>query len=161
MKLHHCLLLLLVLSTVAHARLGDTEAELFARFGQPKVTSKHSIAAQGKMWEMGPRFLFHQADWRIHCDFADGRCVRIEYDKTGDWTEDQIQLVLGSNSQGAKWTETTKGSIKVVRSWKRADGADATWNKFAGIKMIVPAYERAKQVIEAKAKAAASEKPKI
>jgi hypothetical protein len=29
------------------------------------------------------------------------------------------------------------------------------------MKLIVPAYERAKQVIEAKAKAAASQKPKI
>ena len=109
----------------------------------------------------GPKYYFQQGDWHIYCVLVDVRCVWIDYGKPGKWTEEQVQLVLGSNSQGAKWTETTKGGGRLSREWKRADGADAKWHQLTGMKLVVPAYERAKQVIEAKAKAAASQKPKI
>jgi hypothetical protein len=155
------LLLLPLLLTAGHARLGDTERELIARFGQPTFRSSDQIAAQGRMWELGPRFSFQQADWRISCVLVDGRCAAIEYGKAGEWTDEQIQLVLGTNSQGTRWIETTKGIPKHNRSWKRADGATAAWTSYGGFKLVVPAYDRARQVIEAKAKAAASQKPKI
>ena len=155
------LLITICLLPAAHARLGETEAQLLARFGKPVMSSKHSVAAQGRMWELGPSHTFRQDDWNITCDLVDGRCARIAYGKRGDWTEEQIQLVLGSNSQGVKWTETTKGDRKLARTWKRADGGEAAWHLGLGMRMVVPAYDRAKQVIEAKAKAAASQKPKI
>jgi hypothetical protein len=161
MTIRSLLLMFLGAISCAHARLGDTESELIARFGQPKVSRVEKMAAQGKMWEFGRRHHFRQDDWQIDCVLVDGRCVWIDYGKSGEWTDEQVQLVLGSNSQGAKWTETTKGSPKHNRSWKRADGADATWSSLSGIKLRVPAYDRAKQIIEAKAKAAASQKPKI
>ena len=136
----------------AHARLGETETEMIARFGQPALRSKHSTIAQGKSWDLGPSFYFRQDDWQIHCDLIDGRCVRIRYGKVGDWTEEQIQLVLAYNCQGIKWTETSNQSLtKLKRTWKRSDGATAEWNHGSGMKMVVPAYDRAKQVVEAKA----------
>jgi hypothetical protein len=149
------------MTSVAHARLGETEAELIARFGQPKARMTDKLGAQGRMWDIGPKFIFYQGHWQIHCVLVDGRCVWIDYGKPGEWTEEQVQLVLSSNSQGTKWTETTKNGGRSSRTWKRADGADAHWRGLAGIKLVVPAYERAKQVIEAKAKAAASQTPKI
>jgi hypothetical protein len=161
MKLCYIIVVVIAITAVAHARLGETEAELVARFGQPKFRSKDLMGAQGRMWDIGPKYIFYQDDWQIHCVLVDGRCVWIDYGKPGEWTEEQIQLVLSSNSQGAKWTETTKDGGRASRTWKRADGADAHWRGPAGIKLVVPAYERAKQVIEAKAKAAASQKPKI
>ena len=156
------LLLLLVWSPIAaFARLGETEAEMTARFGQPTLRSKHTHVTQGKSWELGPVLFFKQDDWRIQADLVDGRCVAIHYSKSGDWTEDQIQLVVGSNSQGAKWTEITKPQLsKMKREWKRADGATAEWMR-NGMKLVSPAYQRAKDVVEAKAKAEASRKPKI
>ena len=162
MKLFSAILLSLTLTAAAHARLGETEAQMVARFGQPMHRSQHSTYAQGKVWHMGPTLSFRQEDWSISCDLVDGRCVKIQYGKTGEWTEEQFQMVLAYNSQGARWTETSKPAAKKYnRTWKRADGADAVWNGGAGMSLVVPAYERAKQVIEAKAKAAASQKPKI
>ena len=158
---HAPALLLLFFATFAHARLGETEAELVGRFGPPTFRMVEKVPAQGRMWELGPRYSFRQGDWQIHCVLVEGRCAWIDYGKPGEWTEEQIQLVLGSNSQGARWTETTKGSNKHSRSWRRTDGATATWTSYSGMKLIVPAYDRAKQIIEAKAKAAASQKPKI
>jgi hypothetical protein len=157
------LLLLFFLSvpSLAQARLGETEAELITRFGQPKARMKDMMGAQGRMWEVGPKYYFQQGHWHIYCVLVDGRCAWIDYGKPGEWTEEQVQLVLGSNSQGVKWTETTKGGGRSSRDWKRIDGADAKWHQLTGMKLIVPAYNRAKQVIEAKAKAAASQKPKI
>jgi hypothetical protein len=146
---------------VAHARLGETEAQMTARFGPPTVRSQHSTFAQGKLWPIGPTLMFRQGDWTISCDLIDGRCVRIQYGKPGDWTEEQFQLVLAYNSQGAKWTDTSRpAAAKFQRTWKRIDGAEAGWSG-GQMRLVVPAYERAKQVIEAKAKAAASQKPKI
>jgi hypothetical protein len=161
MKLFFGLVLFLSASLSTHARLGETEAEMIARFGQPALRSKHSTIAQGKIWDLGPSFCFRQDDWQIHCDLFDGRCVRIRYGKTGDWTDEQIQLVLSYNSQGLTWTETSKTGSKVARSWKRSDGASADWTKGGSMKMVVPAYDRAKEVVEAKAKAESSKKPKI
>lgn len=147
---------------VAHARLGETEAEMVKRFGAPAMRSKHSTFAQGKSLEMGPTLYFRQDDWSIGCDLVDGRCVRIAYSKPGEWTTEQISLVLAYNSQGASWSETGKpGTASFARSWKRADGATAEWKRGSGMQMVVPAYERAKKTVEAKAKAAASAKPKI
>jgi hypothetical protein len=148
-------------SLLAHARLGETEAEMIARFGQPALRGKHSTIAQGKSWDLGPSFYFKQDDWQIHCDLVDGRCVRIRYGKKGDWTDEQFQLVLAYNSQGTKWTENSKPGSKSVRSWKRSDGATADWIKGGNMKMTVPAYDRAKEVVEAKAKAEASKKPRV
>jgi hypothetical protein len=162
MKFLHVAIVLLTFTAVAHARLGETEAQMIARFGEPMHRTQHSMYAQGKVWHMGPSLSFRQDDWNIGCDLVDGRCVKIQYGKTGEWTEEQFQMVLAYNSQGAKWTETSKPELKKYkRTWKRADGADASWSGGGQIALVVPAYERAKQVIEAKAKAAASQKPKI
>ena len=156
------LLLFLFATSLAQARLGETEAQMIARFGQPTYRNQHSTFAQGKVWHMGPSLSFRQDDWSIACDLVDGRCVKLQYGKTGEWTEEQFQMVLAYNSQGVKWTETSKPGLKrYQRTWKRVDGAEAIWTGGSNMNLIVPAYERAKQVIEAKAKAAASQKPKI
>ena len=151
-----------LLTSSAFARLGETEAEMIARFGKPLSRGEHTIIAQGRSCVVGPSMQFRQDDWQIGTDLVDGRCVRIAYAKRGDWTEEQIQLVLGSNSQGAKWSETSKPNTKkYTRSWKRSDGASAEWSAAGTIRMVAPAYDRAKQVVEAKAKAEASRKPRI
>jgi hypothetical protein len=154
-------LCLMFVASAAFARLGETEAEMVTRFGKAQSKADHKVAAQGKMWTVGSSLSFKQDDWLIQCDVVDGRCARISYGKRGEWTEEQLQLVLAYNSQGAKWNETTKVGGKSRRTWTRSDGASAEWMSITGIKMVAPAYERAKQVLEAKAKADASKKPKI
>lgn len=152
-----------LLATEASARLGDSEAELLKRFGDPIRRSGHMISAQGKSYEMGRRFIFKQDDWTITCIVVDGRCMKIQYGKRGDWTEEQFQLVLSANSQGTAWTETSKASVaKMLRSWKRSDGSIAQWSKPEGsIELTWSAYDRAKAAVETRAKAESSKKPKI
>ncbi|HVU16941.1 MAG TPA: hypothetical protein VHD32_08445 [Candidatus Didemnitutus sp.] len=149
--------------TLGYSRLGETEAELFKRFGAPTGNSKHFIFAQGKMVALGPERLFRQGDWSITCDLVDGRCMRINYSKPGDWSEDQIQLVLNSNGQGAKWTEEPKSAVPgLKRVWRRTDGSTATWQKGLGMFLTWSAYDKAKTKAEEQARnEALMQKPKI
>jgi hypothetical protein len=155
-------LLIACLASVAQARLGETEAQMVARFGKPTLRTTHTVHSQGKSWDLGPSFHFRQDDWTIQCDLIDARCVRVVYGKRGEWTDEQLEMVLAYNSQGLKWERLPKpGFEKNLRSWKRSDGATADWNWVNGMKLTVPAYDRAKQTLEAKAKAGVSGKPKI
>lgn len=144
------------------ARLGETERQLIERFGNVTARQQHKIFAQGKFIDLGPRLSFREGDWRIACDLIDGKCVRITYSKPGDWTEDQVQLVLNNNAQGEKWNEITKpGAAKMLRDWKRSDGSHAKWSRPQGFTLTWDAYEKAKARAEERARAEASRKPKI
>lgn len=153
---------ILCFSAHAVARLGETESELIARFGTPTGRSSHSIFAQGKRIDMGPVIVFRQDEWSISCDLVDGKCMRISYSKPGDWSEDQIRLVLNTNTQGASWTETSKPSIaRLQRTWKRIDGSTATWQLGSGMSLVWDAYNVKKAAVEERAKVEARKKPKI
>ena len=156
------LLLLLTLAVVhpASARLGETEAELIQRFGKPTLRNKHSIMGDGRMVELGPQLHFQQEEWTIAAVLIDGRVARESYGKRGKWTDEQIKAVLTANSQGDKWTETSKNSSGISRAWRRADGATARWT-FSGMELTHPAYARAEKIAEAKAKAASGRVPKL
>lgn len=86
----------------------------------------------------------------------------MHYSKVGDWTEDQFHAVLTANAQSTTWTVTNKPNVqKYHRSWKRTDGARAVWTRNAEMTLTHPAYERAKAIAEAKAKAESSKVPKV
>ena len=143
-------------------RVGETAEQLMKRFGPPSSRGIHRAMAQGRSYDLGPTFVFRQNDWEISCDLVDGRCVRIIFTKIGEWTEEHFQTVLNANSQGEKWTEDIKPGLKqMAREWKRRDGAIANWASRGGMTITVPAYERAKSIAEAKAKAAAGKPAKI
>lgn len=152
-----------ILPAIAFARLGETEAELVARFGAAASKGTESAFAQGKFLKFGTTLRFRQGDWSIVCTLIDGRSCKENYQKSGEWTEEQFATVLNSNAQGAKWTMTSKPALKSSsREWKRSDGATATWSRMGtGITVTHPAYRRAKEVLEAKAKAEAARVPKI
>ncbi len=152
----------LLLPLSAWARLGETESGLTARFGQPTGRSRTVTSVQGKTIELGPSLLFRQDDWSIICDLIDGRCARISYSKRGEWTDDQIQAVLTANAQGAKWTDVSNAHLRnLSRDWKREDGATAHWQQGLSLSITTPAFERAKRIAEAKAKADASRVPRL
>lgn len=152
---------MLCLTTTLFARLGENEAQLIQRFGEPRLRTSHSVFAQGKSWVLGPQLHFRQDDWSITAVLVDARCGHIHYTKVGEWTDEQFLAVLNANSQGGRWTETSKpgGIPKLQRSWRRDDGATTRWQLGVGLTLITPAYNRAKAVAEAKA--AASRSPKI
>lgn len=154
-------LLILLLPVVSFARLGETERQLADRFGEPTSRQIQKIIAQGKIIDLCPMLRFKQDDWSITCYLIDGRSSQENYSKQGEWTDEQIELVLTTNAQGAIWTPMKSGSPKLRREWKRADGATAIWQMGAGFTLIHPAYIRAKEQAEAKAKADASRLPRL
>lgn len=161
-RLPALLILCLFCSPASFARLGETQDQLLERFGAPKQQSKHSTLAQGKFIELGPVLYFKQGDWRVECSMIDGRCMKIAYSKPGDWSEDQVRLVLDTNAQGARWKETSKPEIaKLERTWTRADGSTAKWRKGSGMTLIWDAYNKAKAQVEERARVESARKPNI
>lgn len=160
--LPHWLLLSFLAGAISlHARLGENEAQLDARFGQPVLQAVHNIIAQGKIINLGPRRIYREGDWTIDCDLIDGKCVRVRYHKPGEWTEDQFQLVLNANSQGARWSDVSNPAhVKLKREWKRSDGSTAEWT-VSSITVVWQAYAVAKAKAEERARIEASRKPKI
>ena len=151
----------LALPLSSFARLGETESELTARFGQPTNRGKENTFAQGKLVEFGTRLTFHQGEWTITSVVIEGHCAREIYYKPGDWTEEQFTLVLTSNAQGTKWNDVSKPLVKKVsREWRRDDAATASWSGASSMFVTHPAYARAKELAEVKAKAEAGRLPK-
>lgn len=124
--------------------------------------AQHNIISQGKIIPLGPQLHFREGDWRITCDMINGRCMRINYAKRGDWTEEQYQTILSANSQASPWTDTSTKSIsKLQRTWRRADGSAAKWAAGIGMTLTWDAYRKAKAKAEDRARVEASRKPKI
>jgi hypothetical protein len=154
--------LLLLLPSLAFARLGETETQLSARFGAPASRANEITLTQGKIVEFGLKLTFRQDDWTIESAIIDGRCARETYHKPGDWTDDQFTTILTSNAQGTRWADVSKDSVrKLVREWRRTDGAIAIWQMGVGMSVTHPAYQRAKDKAEANAKTDAARLPKI
>ena len=158
----HILILALFLaaSYAAFARLGETERELIKRFGQPISRSNVTMFAQSKIWVLGSGLLFEQDVWKISCTVIDERCVAVSYSKRGEWTDAQIDTVLAANAQGVQWTEIMNGLRQYSRSWRRTDGTMAKWSP-NGLWMETPYLQHARDIIEAKAKAEVTSRPKI
>ncbi len=156
------ILLLGLIPLCAHARLGETKDQLQQRFGAPVGNSTDMIIAQSKSIELCPILTFRQDDWYIMCHIIDGRSAQEDYEKRGDWTDEQILLVLTANSQGEKWAETFHPSLnKEQREWRRDDGATAVWHRVGNFTVTHPAYNLAKQRAQDKAKANASCLPNL
>ncbi len=153
-------LAILLLATPLFGRLGDTKAELVERLGPVRTTSTHFVTAQGKIIPLGPNHSFQKDGWMIECDLIDDRCARIRYHKKGEWTKQQLALLLTNNAESGRWSET-KGSTKMIREWLRSDKARATW-KFTGVLEITsPAYLAAGAKVQTQAKSDATKLPSL
>ncbi len=156
------LMFVITCASGAYGRLGETEAELVRRFGQPLTNGQETLVSEGRITKLWPQKTYRQDDWEIRCDMVDERCARIRYTKRGEWTEEQLQTVLNSNAQGATWSDVSRPSVrKLAREWKRADSATAVWKAGVGMTLTSPAYARAKEIAEAKVKAQSRQVPKI
>lgn len=148
----------------AHARLGETVAQIQERFGEPTAIRKEQFFSPSghKFVEIGNCYIFRDGDWQIDVVIIDGRSSKESYQKKGEWSDAQVQTVLNANAQGAAWNETGKAALKkVIREWSRSDGGTAKWQQNSSMTIIHPAYDRQKVKKEAEAKAEASRPPKI
>ena len=135
----------LLLATPLFGRLGDTKAALVERFGPVRTTSKHVVIAQGKIIPLGPNHSFQKEGWMIECELIDDRRARIRYHKTGEWTEQQLTLLLSNDAGAGRWIET-KASTNVIREWVQSDRATATWRFPSVLEIASPACFAAARV---------------
>ena len=141
------LVLALCLAVPAWGRIGETEAQLVARFGEPVTRWPCTFSEAGKRFELCPSVTFALREWIITCDLIDGVCARICYLRTGNWDESHFESILDANRYGGCWTDLIPAKLKpLMRKWRRDDGITAEW--VAGSLVITaPLYEKRKLTV--------------
>jgi len=137
-------------TTVAEARIGDSEAQLVVRFGAVSARMPERILAEGRVCIVGERLVLKQHEWRVTAVLIDGRCAKITYAKTGAWAESQFTELLGVNAGRWAWSEVAGAVPKWQRTWRRGDGLVAKWKYASGFAIeaqsFVDARERAEDM---------------
>src|SRR5580692_9721995 len=93
------ILLMLLIDRPAQAVLGETEAELQARYGRSIVIKTDDPANYMTR-------AYHNADYQIQVTFVDGKSQQETYWAAGALTDIQIADLLALDALGSKWTET-------------------------------------------------------
>jgi len=88
-------------SADALARLGQTEAELEARYGKPTPSEPTTPGSDETL-------IYWKDHVRIAGEFVKGRCFRITYSGEG-LTQEVIDTLLKSNGQGLSWSRPKGG----------------------------------------------------
>src|SRR3954471_18716560 len=127
----------------ALARVGETEPELVARYGQVLSRQPARKSAAGKMTIYGERLVFKSTDWDVSAVIIGGKCQEISYTKDGKWTEVQFQFLLQLNGGRKQWTEQPTRNPDNHREWNRKDKATGSWSAFGGFVVRTPAAEAA------------------
>jgi hypothetical protein len=124
---------------LAHARLGENEAQSKARYGEP---NSDLISANDKPLIPGATELaYNFQGWRVRAAFVNGITHRIEYVKIPDGgqlkplTDAEVEAVLTAEKDRYKWREDKPrtgyqvlNDLKTTfdgRRWERSDHADA------------------------------------
>lgn len=146
---------MVLLPAGALARVGETEAALTARFGEPAARAQENVMVKGKLLPSFPKLTYQSGEWQgIVCVFVDDICAKTTYDKDGVWPEEEYERVLADNAQGATWAEDPGGSKlrEVRRQWIRSDGATGQWRKNLGLTVVTPAFVAAEAAVKEKAR---------
>jgi hypothetical protein len=133
-----CSLLTFILSS-SYARLGESEVQSKARYGEPNAGL---ISANDKPLIPGATELaYNFQGWRVRAAFVNGITHRIEYAKIPEGgqlkplTDAEVESVLAAEKDKFKWREDKPrtgyqvlNDLKTVfdgRRWERSDHADA------------------------------------
>lgn len=119
------------------ARLGETEEELIARFGQSasEVTDKDRVGIADKI------LTFKKNDAIVHVTIYEGKCVSEGYqfmDRNGNDVPlrgaalEKVEAALGANAAGFRWQkhpDPSEINPNMMHAWNRTDGsvAAAVW----------------------------------
>jgi hypothetical protein len=130
------------LAGISHARIGETEVQSQARYGEPR---EDLTAATDKPLLPGAvEKCYEYQGWRIRAAFAGGACQVIEYahiPENGvpkEITENEVSAILEAEKGKSRWKEEKiktpgalgdlekgiKGAFK-LNKWQRTDGAVA------------------------------------
>lgn len=129
------LALLLLCTSPALARLGETREQCDARYGKP-------VAAQADP----PTQMYDKAGLLIVCKFdapADSTCRGIAFCRSGPGSsrnepliQVEIDLLLKASSEGKTWIKDSATSSATEDLWTR-DGARASYNKETHLLTII------------------------
>jgi hypothetical protein len=135
----------------AHARLGETEDQLTARYGKGSVP-----------WQSTPEYpvsvqMFYKNGTTITVRLIDGISVGETYQQDSGATEKEMDALLTANAQGHTWkqkkTKAAASDEPISKIWFRDDGA------FAFYKIPFVFIIKSKQLDDAdKAQAVATKK---
>jgi hypothetical protein len=94
-----------VATTDTLARIGETQAEVEARYGQPD--------SQG---------IYHKGDFKITIDFHNGVVWGMYFEKPdqSEIRKDELSALMSANGAGLTWNLLSEGPP--TKAWKRADG---------------------------------------
>ena len=93
------------------ARIGETEQECAARYGEPTKKLPNNS------------FLYQKSDLNIFIIFSNGKADAIAYSKIAkgqQLSENEIELLLTSNSGGIPWQK--RAVISMNREWETEHG---------------------------------------
>jgi hypothetical protein len=110
------LVIMLVIGRPAFGRIGETEAQIVARYGE-------SLPANAKTMLGQPLKVFLTADLRVGVAFIDGKSAAELFSKI-DGTEipdSEIQVILQSNTAGSHWATSRDGPFG-LRGWSLQSG---------------------------------------
>ena len=101
----------LTTSSTLFARIGETEQECAARYGEPiKKLPNDSL-------------LYQKADLNIFITFFNGKADAIAYRKIAkdqQLSENEVEILLNGNSDGVRWQE--REGTSVDREWVTENG---------------------------------------
>jgi len=125
------LLLLVLCSTPASARIGESKDQMDKRHGKPE---KHEVVnARKPRTETLDRYDYRIGDIAVTTYFKDGTCVRIAYfAPVTVLTDLRIGMLLEKNAGTERWTESQNIVVRAKPRmtgiyWKRSDGAMAEY----------------------------------
>jgi hypothetical protein len=116
----------LTTSSTLFARIGETEQECAARYGEPTKTLPNNS------------LLYEKSDLNIYIIFFNGKADAIAYGKIAkgeQLSENEIEVLLKSNSGDVPWQE--RAVISMNRNWETENGELlANYNTVAHLLMI-------------------------
>jgi hypothetical protein len=110
------LVIMLLIGRPAFARIGETETQIVARYGQSLPANATTMLGQ-------PVKVFLTADLRVGVAFIDGKSAAEFFSKV-DGTEipdKEIQVILQSNTAGSHWATSRDGPFG-LRGWSLQSG---------------------------------------
>lgn len=131
-------LLILAFAATAHARLGETRAQLEARYGGPGRAATAPLAENGRGWQTDAYIILVGFSNQVSVLEIISKRESLSY-----LDADERDAFLAANAAGQEWAHDFKIGLDSV--YRRKDGqAWALWQKWDGrIMVMADAYYRA------------------
>ena len=117
------LFLIAILTGSAWARLGETEDQLVARYGQELIKNKLQLRGSPVTIDA---IQFIKGGFGVQVSLFNGISAEEEIHKPHNEPilDEEVKILLDANAQGHVWTEDT-AKTDIPRKWHRDDGATA------------------------------------